>query len=620
MPITAQQGYNILTDIIEGDRRPMYYDRAVEIAKEAATYLAIDPEKQRHKLSAIRPKEDKEQEDQRVRLSNAITAVALAPAYSYFEEVERVDGLKKTVEGPPDTLRARVDEHLGRYFHADNLHRYCFSAALHFNKTDPNAWTVFEAIIGPTETGANAVQDLYPVEVSSQEVRGFRFDQTGTLEYLAFEFKRRARQRGGTGEKELSDFYLYGAGFSIHFAQVDPIYEAPDYAGMGYDLTDINGISYFARIATNALLEVPAIRWGAYWSSEYPLYSVAETPVAPAIPLVEELLKDNSLLQLSKYLHAFPEKWQYVRRCNHRDESGRECQYGYYGGTRRDEDMCRACKGSGKVMVSGEQDVQTLAWPERAEDLVELSRLSHYVERPIELVSFFRSEVDRAARLITWAVFNQQTTDVGEVLRQGETATKTRMDYDKIYNKLAPFAETIARAWETAQRTAYQYYGSAADADMTYPQDFKMKTVAELLDEYGRARENGVPYEVTWGIAQDLLRKQYRNAPDRAAEVAAFERWRPWKDKTPEEIVLILQSRAETDPARVLWENWDQVVEQVRLSLSGGPNFGKLPADEQRAFLYEAAVAFSASIQYQQMPDPFAQPAGLVQEPDMNAQ
>lgn len=607
--MTPQEGLQELIDIIRFDLRPPMYEETVEISKRARMYHAKDSEAQRERLERIRLSETQEQKDQRVRLTNAITSVALGPVYSYAEEVWRTDGVTSDVgaDGVPEQIVNRINEHHERFYGSESLDRYCFSAALMYTKVDPNAWTVFESKFNSNQQGATVIDDLYPVEVMSDEVRGYGLDETGTPIYLAFEFKRTVYDPNNRSSKrELSDFFLYGVGFSIHFVEVDPIFtDGKDYQAISYDPIQVPDTTrmFYARTATNTTQEVPAIRWSAYLSHDYDR-KIGETLVATAIPLLNQVINDNSLLQLIKYLHAHPEKHQYVRRCNHQDENGLGCISGYYGGGYDPEKRCRQCKGTGKLISSSEQDIVTLAWPARPEDLVDLAKITHYVERPIEILIQFREIVSEAQGAIMAAVYNQQTINP-EVMTQTRTATGERIEYDKIYNKLSPFAEIIALAWEKGVRCAYQYYGyTKTTANKTFPNDFKMKDIATLLEERKAAIDAKAPYAVISSLDADILKKQHRNNPHYATEVMDFERWRPWKDKTAEEVALIIQNRDTTDPDRVLWENWTQIVDLVRIE--SATSFVNIPPDQQRTILYEYANQFAPDIVYAQLPDPFA--------------
>ena len=606
--MTPEQGIQRLYEIIQYDLRPEHYKETVAISKQARMFHAKESEKQREELEQIRKTETREQIDQRVRLTNAVTSVALAPVYAYVEAVWRTDGISKAIETKAtDTVKTRVDGHYAKFYKAESLHRYCFNAAVQYTKIDPNAWTIFEAMFAQTARGEAVINDFYPVDVMSEEVRSVGEDQTGKVEHLAFEFKRTVYDPNNMQNKrQLSDFYLYAAGFSIHFAEFDDTYvDGKDYEAMGYVAGTVpeTGRNFWMQTFTNSTIEVPAIRWSAYLSHDHGR-KVGETLVANAIPILEELLKDNSLLQLIKYIHAYPKLAEYVRRCKHIDETGRECINGYYGGLQTADHQCKQCKGSGKLLVQSEQDAITLAWPHRSEDMVELSKISHYFERPVDILIQYREMVREKSGEILSAVFNQQNVDPRQ-LTQTETATQVRLEFDKIYNKLSPFAELVSLAWELGIRVGYQYYKAEAIANMTYPHDFKMKTIIDLLIELDAAKNAGAPYNVTQSITADILTKQYRNNPTKAADIVALERWKPWKGKNAEDIALIIQSRDTTDPDRVLWENWEQVVEQVKLGLDPIP-FSVLPPDQQRELLYRTAAEMIGAIVYTQIPDPFA--------------
>lgn len=600
-----QRLLDILVEIIKNDLRPPYYEEAVSIAKDAQMFHAKDSEKQREKLKLIRKTESRDQLDMRVRLTSAITGVALSPIYSYAEQIWRTDGVSKKIETEAsERIQALVKEKYGMFFSGSDLHRYCFEAALQFTKIDPNAWTVFQADFG-MDGRRTLINDFYPVEVMSNEVRGFEYDKTGNLLHFAFEFKRSARRRDDPKKtKDLSDFYIYGKGESVHIAEVDPDYgkSVEQYEDNGYEklpIADLGNRTYMQRVYFNETKVVPAIRWSAYLSIESNR-KIGETLVASAIPLLDEMLKDNSLLQLTKYLHAHPEKHQYVRRCQHRDEEGLECEGGFYGGSISEANRCKQCKGTGKLMASSESDITTLAWPDSMDNFVDLAKITHYVERPIEILKEFRSIVSEKSGLLFTAVYNQQPIDPAQ-LTQAETATKVRIEFDKVYNKLSNFAEMISRAWELGIKVGFQYYGSDANPNMAYPSDFKMLSIADLLSDRKHAVEAGASSDIISSIDEDLVRKKYRNAPRIANDIIAFNRWKPWKDKSPEEIALIIQSRDNLDPDRLLWENFPQVVEKLRGELGDGI-FSLFTADQQREAMYSKAKEISEEILFISMP------------------
>ncbi len=595
--------------IIEAGYKHRHYDNTVAIAVEAQKLMSRDTADQKDEIIAYRIREDDEQKAQRIRLTNTVTSVAIAPVYAYFEEVRRTDGVKMEVVTNSESARARVEGLHANYYGAAGLQEYLHGALLHYNKYDPNAWLVAERRLS---ADGNTVEELYPVEVLSSEALDWHYDEAGILQYLAICRKRLARRISSpNGTKEMKDYYMYGPGYAWHFAEVDGDTETPlDYERLGYEPTPILNRTYMVRLWENGTAEVPAIRCGAYASGQHHR-EICETPVADAYPILRDLQRDKSYLDTSITLHTFLKLFEYVKPCNHVDEeSNLLCEGGYYGGIRKSETRCHNCNGDGYIVHRGEQDVIRLVWPANAEDIVDLEKLSHYEQLPFDVVRFLKEQVQEAQRLVFMAVFNQETVDKALTV---QTATEIRIEYDKIYNKLMPFAQRVAIAWEKFTRVAHQYLGDAlAVADMAYPADFKLKNIQELTAEYAAAKDAGLSYDVLWGIQQDILQKQYRNMPQRVAEIRAFEALKPWKDKSPEEIAMILQRRAQDDPDRVLWENWSRVVAEIQDARGPESPFSAiLDMGERRRVLYAKVAELIPQIVYASQASPFDAMLGL---------
>lgn len=610
----ATQAYSHLRgNIIENAYRHHYYKETVAIAREARAFLSRDTGDQKEDIQKYRIRETDEQKKQRIHLTNTITSVALSPVYAYFEETRRTDGVKMEVTSNSTAATARVNDLHAKYYGEAGLHQYLHGALLHYNKYDPNAWLVAERRLS---ADGNTVEELYPVEVLASEALDYSYDSTGQLSYLAFTMHRQVMNEKRAAKVEtLEDYYLYGAGYAWHFAQVHPEVTPPiDYEAAGYNLENIQNKTFAVRLYENGTVEVPAIRAGAYLAGHYN-EEIAESPAADAYPILRDLQRDKSHIDVTKTLHVFPRLFEYVKPCNNIDEeSNLLCERGYIGGVRRAENLCSECKGSGFIIHGSEQDVIRLLWPNSPEDIVELDKLSHYEELPFEIVRFLREEITEALRQVFMAVFNQETVDKALTV---QTATEIRIEYDKIYNKLTKFARRVELAWEKFTRVGHQYVGDdEAVAEMAYPHDFKLKNVSELIGEYQAAVTAGLPYEALWSIQQDILKKQYRNNPATVADIKAFEKHRPWKDKSPEEVALILSRRADTDPQRILYENWSQVVTEVKASRQPGREFYRIEDyREQKRILYETAQALAEEIQYKATPAPF--PAlGMNDEPD----
>lgn len=592
--MTPEQLQQKLIDTIAHELRHPTYDEAVKVAQQARKLMTRSASDQYAEITKYRIRESEEQKQQRARLTNPITNAAIAPVYGYFSEIKRVDGISMHIQSENENVKALVKQKYSSYFHGSDLYDYLFDALLNLNKYDPNAWIIFtQEIVGDTV-------NFYPLEASSKEVLDYKFNQNGQLQYLTARFyEQLTAVINGQMESKTHEVYLtFGAGSVSHAIEVLPSAFGQQ-IGDEYERAEINGKIFALATFTNPTTEVPAFRAAAYMDA---MTGVGELPIVEAVPILHDLIRDKSYLDTNKTVQTFPRRKEYVKRCDYEHEDGRICMSGYLDGVRQDDCLCPNCKGTGKKSVTSEQDVLTLAWPDRPEDLLELEKLSYTEQPDITLPTFLREEVERAKQDVFRAVFNQETVDKTMTV---QTATEIRIEYDKIYNKLMPFANQIARAWELAIRVGFEYLGDTADhVEFNYPYDFKLKSVSELIDEYGRAKNAGLPYSVLRSIQSDLINKQYRNSPQVKSQIEAIETWKPWRDKTTEEIAMIISGRSETDTQRILWENWSEISSEIMREL---PDFYRITPTAQKSIIDQKAQDYINRVQYRTAPPMDAQ-------------
>lgn len=603
--MTKEESLKYLIEIATKNKRHKHYQTEVAMANECRSIMG-DTEAQREIIRGYTMREDEEQLRQRLRITNSITRSVLGPALAYMEEVIRADGKKEVVEGP-ESVKSRIDQHFSNFYRGESLLQYCFEMAKYAAKLDPNCWTVFQYKSQINAANfSTSITDLYPIEVMSKDVLDYYHNETGTLEYLAF-----SRERPVLNKREdleyLPEHFFYGIGFMIHaIEQREGYREVEDYSS--YETYQGDRKTFLVRTFDNRTEEVPAIRWSSYLSDVHdneigaPIYQ-------DAVPLLKSIIRDVSFFDVHKVLHLRAEKFQYVKRCDHTDEeSGTICEGGYYGGIKDERWRCRSCGGTGKLIPSSEQNVITLAWPDRQDEVFNLSSLTHYAERPINLIEFYRTEIDRLSRAVMLAVYSQQAIDAG-TLATVATATQASIEYDKINNKLAPLAAMIEKGYELAWRIAFNYYGSRAESVMfAFPQDFKLQSVSALITDYKQALDAQMPYKVLEAIRGDIMKKVYRNSPEVISLANALEQHRPMRSKTTEEAVMLLQQRDTADPERQLYEQWDNVtLEMEQLDIP----FYLLTFQEQRSRMYEAAARYAANVVYGS--------TGAAQAPDVEA-
>lgn len=559
----VNKAYDELVELIKSGTKHEFHDECKVISDWGNMVLSTDSEDQKKEVLSYRIRETKEQKEQRLNLTNSITSVIANPIYNYFSEIKRVDGIHFEINHSDNKLQKEIEDKFEKYYANESLYDYLFDTILYYNKYDPNAWIIFERRNKLRTDGTIEDIELYPFEVLNQQAVDYSY-KNGILESLTVCVSIKAKKTEGSGDVELLNYYKYIAGTTIHFAEQNN--EAADNEVYeGYELlkfkNDSKEKSFWVKSFETNTTEVPAIRVGAYFSGKHKR-KICETPIHPAKPVFSDLIRDKSHLDVTKVLHAIPRLFEYVKPCTHQSDEGVNCKSGYYGGIREEKSMCEGCQGVGYQLHTSEQDAIRLVWPKDANDVIDLQKLSHYEIMDLEVPKFLREEVQKAQQLAHLAVFNQEAFDKTATIK---TATEINVNYSKIYNKLNPFANKIIEARELAVRVAFQYFDKGEDlmVNMAYPLDYKLKTTEELILDYQSATTAGMPYEAVSTILHDFMDKKYSNKPDVVKQMKAFEKFKPFKDKTTSEIQVILQSRAKDDYHRVLWENFDLIKQGI---------------------------------------------------------
>jgi hypothetical protein len=296
------------------------------------------------------------------------------------------------------------------------------------------------------------------------------------------------------------------------------------------------------------------------------------------------------------YLRLF----QYVKGCEAVDDQGLQCINGYYGADSKRP--CATCGGTGKIIHGGEQDVVTFRFPDSKEEFVDLAQVAHYLVPPIEVLLNQQDQVKYLSTILTYVIYSQEQTEAVSI----KTATEITINYSRIYNKLYPIAQKWAQVEAMAYRVAVQYYGAYRDGDsyhVTFPMDFAMKKESELIADLAAAKQAGAPYSVQKAISDALLKKKHKDNPQFVNDQLAFDALKPFSDKSPEELAMILSTRAKTDPKRVAWENWQEIQHNIQARLKDrGAAFYLYPMEVQRKEIAEEVAAIIAEMPVESNP------------------
>jgi len=567
-----EQILTILSHVIQGGCSP-YQAKAKEPHEFAEMVFAKTAAEQGDYINQQRLRETSEQAKQRLRLTNPITAAAISPALAYVEELQRTDGVHRMPSFADTTRFEQVEQSLGSYYAGQSIQDFTFQAVKMANEYDPNSWLVFERKELPNAAGYT----FYPVLVESERAVKWEYDVNGNLQYLVFSESEYQSKRieGGQEIAHVNHFYLYAPGYAA-FAQymgegVEPRYEDQAYVTENPD--------YLIWIFTTGTIETPAIRLGAY-QSELDVNAPCELLYEPARGHLLDLMGLKSSYDLNRMLHMYPKLFQYVKACEAVDGEGLACIGGYYAADHKRP--CATCGGTGKIVHGGEQDAVTFKFPDSKDEFVDLAQVAHYMSLPMEVLTNQQEQIDKLSTILTYVIYSQEQTEAVSI----KTATEITINYSRIYNKLYPIALKVGQVESLAYRVGMQYYGAYRDGDgyhVTFPMDFAMKKESELIADLAAAKQAGAPYSVQKAISDALLKKKHKDNPQFVNDQLAFDALKPFSDKSPEELAMILSTRAKTDPKRVAWENWQEIQHNIQARLKDrGAAFYLYPMEAQR--------------------------------------
>lgn len=590
--MTQQEAYNRMIEVVKSDYRHSDYERTTKVAEWG--YSMMTGENQGAHIN-LRLNESDAQKEQRERLYNSITGLASGQVASIFKKVRRTDGVQEMIEHDDPRQKEQLRIALAEFHGADHLREYLFDRLEYLTFFDPNAWIICERRNVQTAEGVVALVEPYPLEVSSANAIDYRMDN-GRIEYLITDFPYKAMK--GDKEVEMHDFYLYHTGYTLHFHEyADGEEMKPGYTQIDVLKDDNTTSRFFFAFFDTGSQEFPGDRAGCY-IDPHTQGRTFWTPLHYAEKVFNDLMTDKANHDIGRTVHHYPQKYVYAPICKWEDqETGERCSNGMIEG--KEGHKCPQCNGKGALYHVSDQDVVVIAYdadnPEQS--LPPLSNFAFYVNLPEWLPKWMAEQIKEGVDRVFSAVF---ATQIDARQSPGpQTATEVVLDYEQAYAVLQPYGELYSRLFEVLGRTAAQYL-ELNPAGLTvmhrFPKDFKMETTGQLLEKYKQAKDAGVSMEVQGAIERDILAKMHRNDPERVANWEAFQKFMPFRDKTPEMTGFILSARSETDPDRVLYENFATIREEVQDGLDVW--FYLLPFTEQKALIMQAVQAKIGQIQY----------------------
>lgn len=564
------------------------YDKTVDLAETYLIYITGDNIAK--KLIQFSQREELALFEQRIRLTRSITPAVASSIRQPFNKVIRNDRIRKsfTIKDAKSREEA-VAKMMVKFYGAARkknrgLEYWLKTRFIELQFSDPNAWVVVE-----WDTPANESEIIAPrpFEVSAKQAVNFFVvnDEVKWLlvcqdiKYLSIGGSAEAATLpgtplGGTAEPQRKDgnrYTLYDEEVTVVFEQVDRAYQASQNYQLqpGEEWIKVKDIDYLVRTFTPNVGYVPAFRIG-YKRDEATHGRTFVNPWHDALCYFEKSLKTVSELDLTMTLHTFPQKLQYVQKCQGvpalNGTARKACNKGYEQGSTTK--FCESCKGTGYKIHTTAQDAILLPMPDTKEEMIPLDNILVYKSPPIELIKFQNDYTQQLERQAHQAVFNSQTfvKKNGGGITEGDTATETEYNMQSVYDALEPLTEKLSEMWRELVTIFGIIAGGKLDDIETvheFPADYKLKTEDVLLSERQAATEAGAPAFFIETLDDDLAAIKYAGDQLGLLKYKVKRKFYPFSGKNPDEVALLMASEFVPEEVKILYANFDLIFKEI---------------------------------------------------------
>jgi hypothetical protein len=300
--------------------------------------------------------------------------------------------------------------------------------------------------------------------------------------------------------------------------------------------------------------KVPAARFGYIRDNETKGRTFVST-FHSVMAYLEKTLKIDSELDLSTAMVAFPQRFAYVSPC--KNQKCRDGQLLDGSG------ICTVCNGTGQQPFHrGTMDVITLTLPKDPADIIDLERMLVYKSPPIDLLTFQQTYIEYLKKSVHTMMFNADLFTRNEVM---QTATEKILEVDNMNDTLYPFARNYSSLWEFIVRdiATFTDLQSGLIVQHKYPNDFKMKSLNELMTDLKTAKESQASTSTIAAIEDDINEILYSDRPDELKEIRIKNEINPFRGYNDSDIRFIISQNNVPLYVRTLWENFESIFQDL---------------------------------------------------------
>ncbi len=546
--MNKDEGLLQLTKIVTDNITHQDYKRVTELADKY--YKMVSGDDISELLHRITRRETEEEYEMRKLITNSVIPPTLASTKLPFQKTVRTKAKKRIIKWDAkddEKKKAEFEKFLQSYWGDSSLEKFLEYAFVDYNYIDPNAFliTEFDEFDNLREKAKP-----YPFIATSAQCVMFEI-KNNILEYLVVKLPIKFRE-SKTDERESDGvkYTIYLGEDTITFTQVSRAVVIPDDK---IELIDIGPVTYQIGYFEPKNDKVPARRFGYKRDAE----TQGRTFVScfhDIIPYLNKTLKIDSELDLTAAMCAFPQRFAYVAPCKNCNK-----------GKMPDGKTCDVCNGSGKEPFhNSTMDVITLDLPRDpiASELVSLESLLVYKSPPVELLTWQKDYINELRANVFLMMFNKELYTKDEV---AATATEKVLEIDNLNDTLRPFAQSLSTMWEFIVRdiATFTDFGKGIYVEHLYPEDFKFKSMSEMMIELQSAKTANASTSTIAKIEDDINEKLYADQPEDLKIIRIKNSFNPFRGYKEETIDLLISQGLTTRFNSVLYANLESIFNEL---------------------------------------------------------
>jgi hypothetical protein len=521
--------------------------REAEIKKFAEQI--VSGEGQEDILQRFRKRETTAQKEQRNRITNTPTPAVISRIRKYFKKVDRVTGVN--VKYTNDVIDARVSDMVQDFSGGKSLVEWVNETLERANISDPNAYILYgRSNQSDGTTGTIEAVRVRATLIPSSSVTQAEYQYGQLTKFVHADY----RLVSGISVADYYGYELVNGKCVIH----EWLNQKGIVDSLGREKKQVGNDAYLYKTYDPDCTRLPLVCVGAYRDDLTDCYV---TWFHSAKSALIDLIRDKSFLDVTKTLHTFARRYEYVKACRNEEPNKGECVRGKLDIT---QETCGACGGTGEgALFTTEQEIVRVSFDNNnVQSLLDLSKLTYTEALNIDLPKFLSEQVESAEKRVIETIFS--TGLIQRATSGAATATEKNYEYEDVYDLLRPFALTVAAHWECAVNCYAEYLGIKNwKAQYRYPRDFKLQTSSELIGQFAEAKTNGLGYDIMYILLEQIVQKMNEDDPSEVQRIMNRFDWMPFVGMSDTDVQAVLANRTAIDRDRVLYENFAQIFKRL---------------------------------------------------------